>query len=283
MSDKAKNKGMIAMLLVTLMLIFGGYPAVYSSVAEAAGNGGQVEPKDMGAAKNEDENLLKLMLNMKVMEKDMEEVLLNDSNRARFFDPDINKGIIDEDLLTRLLLLQEGLRDEFDRSMAEAGDKVEEDVEVPEAEEQEPEEVAELDDEDLLKLALEMKVMEKKLGKYVEAGGDTTNWTVFNPAFNAGFIDRPFLDRMVCLRQSFLGAFNNPFAGFRPFCPIFPRPPFFRPPFFRPPFEEPPFVRPPFFRPPFEEPPFVRPPFFRPPFEQPPFFRPPFEGERELD
>jgi len=227
---------------------------------------------------------------MKVMQKDMEDVLMSDSNRARFFDPDINKGIIDEDLLVRLLLLQEGLVEEFDRNMAEAkdkaGDKVEEDVEVPEVEEEEPVEVKELDDEELLKLALDMKVMEKELRKIMDSG-DASSWTAFNPAFQSGFITRPFLDRMVCLRQSFVGAFNNPFVGFRPLCPFFPRPPFFRPPFiprpigfppFRPPFVRPPF-EPPFVRPPFD-PPFVRPPFeppfARPPFDPPPFARPPF-------
>jgi len=308
MSDKAKKNGMVAMILASLVMIFGCYLALYPSAVNAAKvedmvkppeNEDPAAPKDENAGNKEDEEILKLMMKMKVMQKDMEDVLMSDSNRARFFDPDIHKGIIDEELLVRLLLLQEGLVEEFDRNMAEAkdkaGDKVEDDVEVPEIEDEEPVEVKELDDEELLKLALDMKVMEKELGKIMDSG-DASSWTAFNPAFESGFISRPFLGRMVCLRQSFVDAFNNPFVGFRPLCPFFPRPPFFRPPIFRPPFIprpigfppfRPPFVRPPFdppfFRPPFDppfDPPFVRPPFdppfVRPPFE-PPFARPPFD------
>jgi hypothetical protein len=194
---------------------------------------------------------------MKVMAKDMEDVLLNDKNRARFFDPEVNKGVIDEETLNRLLLMQEGLLDEFDRDNPEEVDKVEEEADIPEPGEDQLAEVKELDDAELHKLALDMKVMEKDLDKLM-TGSAADNWTVFNPAINAGLINRPFLGRMVCLRRAFLGAFNNPFARVNPLCPRFPRPPFFRPPLVRPPFfAPPPIARPPFARPPFGARPFV--------------------------
>ena len=250
MSEKTTNSAMIATVIASIMFvfIFVSYPTLTPSVANAAKieamdeeNMDNGEPKDENAGKQDEEDGLKLVMDMMVMAKEMEDVLMNDSNRVRFFDPDVNKGLIDKDLLIRLMLLQEGLLDELDKREAELGEKVEEeDVEIPEFEDEEQAEAKELDDEELLKLALDMKIMDKELGKLM-AEGDSDTWTEFDPIFNTGFLDRPFLGRTACLGRSFVDAFDNPFTRFTPFCPDFPRPIFFRPPFFRPPFFRPPF------------------------------------------
>jgi len=236
MSGKA-SKAMIAMMLGSLVLIFGTHLSLYPSVAKAFGDA------PVAVEQEDDGDVLKLAMDMKLAEKDLEALVKNEANRARFFDPSINMGLIDRDLLVKLMVMQRDLLDEVDESMAEPVDEEEkdvdledpddmdvedeedmdvedeEDVDVDDVEDmdvEEPEDMGEvedqdvkhLDDEELMKMAMEMKAMEKKMEDLLKSG-DSSGSLFFDQVSDKGLIDRPLLVKLLLLRQDLLDAFDT--------------------------------------------------------------------------
>ena len=256
MSSKA-NKAIKAVLLGSLLLIFGAHLSLFPAVAkahesfEAVGeieedadfddvNKGKFEKDE--AEENDDEELLKLAMDMKLAEKDLEALLDQEKNQVRFFDPEINKSLIDRELLEKLMHMQQAFLEDFDKNkpveeelkdvdLDDLEDIDMEDMEDLDGKEIEKEvnpEVKLLDDDELMKIALKMKLMEKDMEDFLKK--DDSTWTVFfDPVFNKGLIDRPLLLRLLLLRQGLLNAFDNRVVGLGPFAP---RPFFGANPFF---------------------------------------------------
>lgn len=234
MSGKAKT-AMIAIMLGSLVLVFGTYS--YASPAKALHAKPEAieveEDVDLDAlhdaAKAEEEKdakMLKLAMAMKLAKKDLEALANNEHNKVRFLDPEINKGLVDHDLMAKMALMQHALLDKFDKAeavkkeeMAEPEDVEEglepedvEEVEVEEEEDIEPEDVEDvvaddLEDEELTKMAMEMKVMEKEMEDLLKK--DDSDSDFFDPEINMGFIDRDLLVKLVLLREDLLEDFDD--------------------------------------------------------------------------
>lgn len=261
MNSVGISKAMIAVMLASLMLIFGGYLSVFSASAQAAKDKAvgamdkvaeDVKPdelKDKEVAKVDEvdeEGLMKLALEMKAMGEELDKLMKNEANLDRLFDPQVTKDLIDREMLEKLEKMHEAMLEDFDKINKEAAKEADEPVEVDEPDEveavedevkvDEPDEVEaveaeELKDEDLLKVAMGLKLMEMEMEKFLES--DSGTWEEFfrpaiNPAFRVGFnpvFDRPFIDReflfhQLLISRLLLGAFDERAVGVR----AFPRP-----------------------------------------------------------
>lgn len=219
------DRAMIAIMLGSLVLIFGSALILQPSAANAFGaNAG----KQAMLEEEDDEKLLKLAIDMKLAEKDLEALMKNEHNRARFFDEKVTKGMIDRDLLEKLMHMQHDMLEELDKHQAEpmdeeakhahmhAEDPDEGDVEdndnmdvVEPDDDAEDVEVKALDDEDLMKMALEMKLMEKEMGDFLKKGDSSRRALLFDPLISKGLIDRELLEKLSLMREDLLRHFKS--------------------------------------------------------------------------
>jgi len=218
------DRAIIAIMLGSLVLIFGSALVLHPSAADAFGaNAG----KSAMAELEDDEKLLKLAIDMKLAEKDLEALMKNEHSKARFYDAKVTKGMIDLDLLGKLAHMQHDVLDEYEKSHAElmdeeakhvhmhADDPDEGDVEDKEEMDiVEPDDdvedvvVKELDDEDLMHMALEMKLMEKEMKDFLKKG-DSRRALLFDPLISKGLIDRELLVKLSLMREELFKDFDG--------------------------------------------------------------------------
>ncbi|MHC1742358.1 MAG: hypothetical protein AB9873_04910 [Syntrophobacteraceae bacterium] len=245
MDFRATHRMMFTAMLASLVLIFGGYPLLGSSTAQTAENTGpgmavdnsgpsakvedpaEVEDEDAADVDElEEEELMKLGLDMKAMDKDMAKLMGNEANLDRFFDPQVTKDLVDRDMLKKAMDMQKAMLDDFEKVNADGvKDDEEEDVELEDLDELElPDdlelgEAEELDDEKLLMIAMKMKVLEAEMEGFLESDGGT--WEAFfRPRFNGfdrNFIDRDFLRRQLFFRNGLFDAFDRRVVALDPF------------------------------------------------------------------
>jgi hypothetical protein len=243
MSGKA-NKATIAIMLGSLLIIFGihlslNLPLSYAFGLSAGRASGEIEKEDPmdgdeKADLEKDEELLKLAIDMKLAEKDLKALIGGENNRARVFDKKLNKGMIDRDLLVSLMHDQEALLAKFDEKKAgivdedgehthpaddekavaiDAEDPGEEDIEEIEDIEdvnniEDEVGVKELDDKDMMKIALKMNLLEKET-KDLLMSDDSSISDFFDPMITKGFVDEPMLLRLVMMRKDLLDAYDK--------------------------------------------------------------------------
>jgi hypothetical protein len=231
MSSKT-NRANIAIFLGSLLFVFGAYLSLYPSMAGAFPAGPPVEAVDEDdqdavsdflkegkfeeAEEEKDRELMKLAMELKLAEKDLSALLDNEGNQIRFFDPKVNKGLVDRDLLVKLMNMQQALLEDYDKNNASTVKKIEDgnDVFVEDGQKDlDLKDVKLLDDKALMEIALEMKLMENEMDDLMKMD-ESSRSLFFDPDLNGGLLDRPLLLKLLVLRNGLLDAFDKRFAEF---------------------------------------------------------------------